>query len=220
MRRKRKSGLLGKVFGRLTVISYAGRSSWQCRCECRSIVQVRGCDLTSGRTRSCRCLQRDRMSATKTTHGMSQTDEYRIHAGMLKRCYNPNSNSFHHYGGRGIEVCDRWRFGDGILSGFECFFADMGPRPGKEFSLERKEVDDGYHPRNVRWATYKEQANNCRNNRLVNVADVIMTLSMATDHFGAVPYPTVLRRLSGGWSAEAAILTPPRGSPYVSEVVF
>ena len=28
-----------------------------------------------------------------------------------------------------IKVCDRWRFGEGGKSGFECFLEDMGPMP-------------------------------------------------------------------------------------------
>ena len=74
---------------------------------------------------------------------------------MLSRCYRPNSNGFHNYGGRGITVCDRWR------ESFANFLADMGERPeGK--TLDRINVDGNYEPGNCRWATATEQMANRR----------------------------------------------------------
>lgn len=51
--------LSGKVFGRLTVISYAGDYKWNCICSCGSQKAVRGSDLRSGRTTSCGCLRKE-----------------------------------------------------------------------------------------------------------------------------------------------------------------
>jgi hypothetical protein len=80
---------------------------------------------------------------------------------MLQRCYNPNINNYPDYGGRGIEVCDRWRFGENGRTGFQCFLEDMGcPPRGK--SLDRINVNGNYEPSNCRWATIFEQARNKR----------------------------------------------------------
>lgn len=78
---------------------------------------------------------------------------YTIWLGMRQRCYYPKHNRYELYGGRGIEVCERWR------NDFEAFVKDMGPRP-QGCSIDRVDGSKGYSPDNCRWATAKEQAAN------------------------------------------------------------
>ena len=87
-------------------------------------------------------------------HGMTNTPEYRAWQEMIQRCYNPNGNRYHRYGGRGITVCARW------LESFENFYKDMGDRPSIRHSLDRKDNDLGYYKENCRWATPGQQAYN------------------------------------------------------------
>lgn len=54
--------ITGKQFGRLTVSHYVGDGRWECECECGNHVVVQTCNLNSGNTKSCGCLQRDRAS--------------------------------------------------------------------------------------------------------------------------------------------------------------
>jgi hypothetical protein len=70
---------------------------------------------------------------------------------MLVRCANVERD----WHKRGITVCDRWQV-------FANFLADMGRRPGPEFSLDRKNNDGNYEPGNCRWATASEQMKNRR----------------------------------------------------------
>lgn len=77
---------------------------------------------------------------------------------MLDRCENPDRDSYHSYGGRGITVCDRWH-------DMRLFVTDidqlLGPRPAGH-SLDRIDNNGNYEPGNVRWATPPEQRYNSR----------------------------------------------------------
>jgi hypothetical protein len=91
--------------------------------------------------------------------------EYGSWHNMVQRCTNPNATSFERYGGRDdnpITVCDRWLVGENGMSGFECFIADLGPKPTPQHSIDRTNNDLGYFPANCRWATPREQNLNQR----------------------------------------------------------
>ena len=85
------------------------------------------------------------------------TPEYAVWKMLKQRCLNPRARKYPDYGARGITVCERWR------DSFVAFLADVGPRPGPGYSIDRFPDNDGnYEPGNVRWATAKEQAANRR----------------------------------------------------------
>ena len=91
------------------------------------------------------------------THGKSKWPEHRIWRAMKERCYYEKHIVYKYYGGRGIEVCQRWRHS------FENFLEDMGPRPSSKHSIDRMDCDGDYSPGNCRWATVDEQRKNKRN---------------------------------------------------------
>lgn len=197
--------LEGRKFGRLTVMGYAGKitlSNWFCRCDCGNITKVYAGSLKSGDTTSCGCFNKERVREVKTTHGHNTKDKvsrtYRTWQNMLDRCKNPNSQQFKNYGGRGIQVCDRWQK-------FENFLADMGEKPNG-LSLDRKDNDLGYFKENCRWATIVEQNNNKRTNRYLTFKRKTQTFAQWEHELGFNP-STIKNRLYSGWSVEKTLTT-------------
>lgn len=164
----KRARLVGETFGRLTVVRYdrslRGATTWLCRCVCGAEKVVRGSELRAGNTRSCGCLNREASRERRLRHGHSTnaglSPEYKTWASMKDRCYQPSSDSWSRYGGRGIRVCERW------LSSFENFLADVGARPSPKHSIDRINNDGHYEPGNVRWSTVSEQARNRSSTRL------------------------------------------------------
>lgn len=157
--------MVGSKFEKLTVISLDRVDSnynkhWACVCECGGLKTVRQDRLTSGHTKSCGCLQtayKKALQVTATTEDRRYTrNSYRA---MISRCYRPSMGSYPKYGAKGVVVCDRWRFGEGGVNGWTCFFMDMGPRP-RGYTLDRVDGTKGYYPENCRWATLSQQSSN------------------------------------------------------------
>src|SRR5690606_3558162 len=134
MSRKPKD-LTGLQVNWLTVLGDSGERDnngsikWLCECKCGNKHVVRGSHLKSRKAISCGCFSTLYRKELNSTHGGSHTSEYGIWRGVIDRCNNPKSHNYIRYGGRGIKVCDRWLE-------FKNFIADMGARPGKEYSID------------------------------------------------------------------------------------
>lgn len=126
----------------------------------------------------------------RTKHGLCNTKVYRAWVTMRSRCEDTNNKRYHRYGGRGIQVCDRWQ-------SFEMFYADMGDAP-EGASLDRINNDGNYEPGNCRWATPKQQQNNTSNNRTYTHDGKTQTLAQWARDLG-IAYHVLRYRLNKGW---------------------
>jgi len=126
---------------------------------------------------------------TREKHGYAGTPTYRAWHEMKKRCYNPNVIRYPKYGGRGIEVCERWR------ESFSAFLADMGEKPGPEYSMDRVDVNGNYEPNNCRWATRQEQMRNKTNNHFVECFGQRKTIVEWSEETG-IPHRVIQQRLN------------------------
>lgn len=205
--------LTGRVFGRMTVDSFAGvigegrsrATVWNCLCDCgQRCPQIRSRCLMSGGTQSCGCLQREAATIHGHAGGQHDSSTYMTYRSMIKRVFNPKHRAYKYYGGRGITVCDRWVGG----TGFQAFLDDMGERPDGT-SLDRINVNGNYEPSNCRWATDRQQCRNKRNNKIVEFRGEKMCLTELAEKYG-ISSNAAQGRLRRGWSLERTLTEPIR----------
>lgn len=175
-------------------------SLWRCvaQCDCGQYKVVDVHNAAKGKIHSCGCLYKSSRSEIRKTHGKCRTAEYKVWAGVKRRCYNQNEEGYYKYGGRGIKVCERW------LNSFENFLADMGTRPSPQHSIERKDNEKDYSPDNCKWATLIEQANNTRNNRFLEFKGIRLTVTQWARKLG-VTDKTLFTRIYRGHNIETIL---------------
>lgn len=106
---------------------------------------------------------------------------YETWRSMRSRCYSKNNHAYRSYGGRGIQICDRWR------EDFWSFVVDVGERPSKGHTLDRIDSDKNYEPGNVRWATRLEQTQNRRSSKTCRRGHIFNESNTLWTHNGVVP---------------------------------
>lgn len=154
-------------YGRLTVIKFYKRENnktyWQCECECGNRLVIPITYLTSGDTRSCGCLRKEK--SAQTQRKKAYIKNHRLHSiwiDMKRRCYNKDRNSYIYYGAKGIKVCEEWK------KDFRNF-QDWALKNGYNDKLTIDRIDNkkGYTPNNCRWVTTFEQNNNLSSNHKI-----------------------------------------------------
>ncbi len=121
---------------------------------------------------------------------------------MRARCNRVRHPDFHWYGGRGIKVCKNW-------DSFQNFLLDMEPTYRSGLTLERKDVNGDYVPGNCKWATWKEQQRNKRNNHRLTALGKTCSVVEWSESTG-IPYRAILSRINMGWTDHQALTTPTR----------
>ena len=198
----RRYGHPGEQYGYLTIVE--GSESHKCpcgsfsrmvvcQCDCGKTVTVYLSAIRSGNTSSCGCRQH-------VTHGLTKSSTWQSWRSMRKRCTYKTDPEYRNYGGRGIEVCERW------LNSFEAFLEDMGESP-EGYTIERDDPNGNYEPGNCRWATRLEQSRNRRVNRYVEYNNERLCLAEWGERIG-LSGSAIGSRLDRGWSVEEALTKP------------
>jgi hypothetical protein len=88
----------------------------------------------------------------------------------VSRCARPCSNRFDHYRAAGRYVDAVFIMGDGVRSGRERWFAELGLKPGagRSWCVDRADNGGAYVPGNLRWIS---AAGSVRNRDCVNIAE-------------------------------------------------
>ena len=229
---KERLNLLGKQFGRLTVIERTDdyvspkgvhASRWLCKCSCEknTIKAVTTGCLTSGNTKSCGCLCADTIKKFSTKHKQSKKRLYDVFYDMKGRCYSKKFKGYNSYGGRGIKVCNEW------LNDFMAFHdwayangykEEVLPNGRNKWTLDRINVNGDYCPENCRWITVQEQAFNRRENRLITYNGKTQTITEWSKEL-KIHRNTLYNRINSNYSIEKAFTTPVKEKKTEEQIV-
>ena len=187
--------LAGKKFNMLTVIERVKKENskqtfWLCECECGNKTITTSGHLKNGHTKSCGCLHKKVMQDMMTTHNLTNTKLFKIWRAIIDRTEYISNKKYKDYGGRGIKMCQEWR------NDFKVFYEwaiNNGYKEG--LTIDRINVNGNYEPNNCRWATWKEQQNNRRNNHYITYKGETHTISQWSEILN-VKQGTLLARVN------------------------
>lgn len=162
--------MVGKKFGRLTIISYPGNKVYPkgfvapmvlAKCECGSTHLYIATKIRTGYSKSCGCFQLENSVKLHTKHGQKSTQHgnrgtiiYSRWRSMFDRVRSDKRYAH-------VKIDDRWKGDDGFVN----FCNDIGPMPTPKHTVDRYPIIRGnYEPGNVRWATMREQMQNTEKN--------------------------------------------------------
>jgi len=167
------------------------------QCSCGNILEVNISSVNTNNTKSCGCLNLEKIKERNFKHGKNRTKKHRTWQNIKTRCLNKSRKYYKHYGGRGITICEKWL-------NFEGFDEDMPDPPGEEYQIERINNNGNYEKSNCKWATRKEESRNKRTNINITYNGKTQILADWAEEFNI--NPGVLRyRLKNGWDIEKAL---------------
>ena len=189
------------MFGNWEIINpYTNTKNTKAECLCNlcgTIHLVSRTHLRQGASTKCIDCYKLKMkqNPNNTTHGMSETREYRIWKSMKKRINNPSGRDAKNY--RGIKMSKEW-------NSFENFYRDMGkiPEDGIRYSIGRIDNNGHYCKENCRWETDIQQANNTRRNKYITYKGETMSMADWARKLNINYYKLRGRLTSYGWSVK------------------
>lgn len=173
----KKVDRVGVRFGLVVGIRTTGKDQhgnivWLWRCDCGGEFEATAGNFVRKKWSSgCpECAEKFRLQKTVDAHykhGLSHSKEYNSYTEAKQRCFNPEHSVFALYGGRGIVMCDEWKYD------FSLFLSHIGPMPDytQRWTLDRINNNKNYEPGNVRWALPSQQARN-RRKRSTNTSGI------------------------------------------------
>ncbi|CAA7618259.1 hypothetical protein [Magnetospirillum sp. SS-4] len=183
------------------------RARWLCRCDCGTEKLVLDQSLRlalsseTGGSRSCGCWAAEKIIRHGHNRFGHPSSEYGAWIAAKKRCHNPRNASFDRYGGRGIQMCPRWK------DDFSAFLQDMGAKPDPGFSLDRINPDGDYEPGNCRWAPVDVQARNRAGVRWYEFDGQPALLGDIANFFG------ISREMARSWERQGVLPAKPLTTP-------
>ena len=175
---------VGERHGRWTVVSHLPESKVLAKCDCGTLKSVKIAALVSKTSMSCGCLRGEKLAARiskppATAPHLELNAKnylYTIWLGMKTRCYNQKHPTYRRYGAKGITVAQEWK------NDFRAFANYIGPRPSKDYTVDRIVASGPYAPGNVRWASKYTQAENRNNNPEVTYRGQTLRLRIVAEH--------------------------------------
>jgi len=121
---------------------------------------------------------------------------------MMARCFNPKTDGWEHYGGRGITVHQQ-------LQTLQGFLDVMGLPPTEKHQVDRYPNNNGnYEPGNVRWATPHQNLRNQRRNIRLTLGEKTLAMSEWAESLGISRHMLWARLNKYGWTVEQALTLP------------
>lgn len=200
----------GDRYGMLTIIKevepyyYHGKlnsRNFQCQCDCGNITITSLNRLRQGKVKSCGCL----VGTTYAKHKeLTNSRLYHIWASIKQRCYYPKAISYPNYGGRGVCMSSLWK--DDFMS-FYKWAIEHGYNDN--LTIDRIDYNGNYEPSNCKWSTMKEQAQNKRNNIVLELNGEKHTIAEWSKITG-IRAGTLQNRKYSGWSDKKTLTHPLR----------
>jgi len=201
------NGIVGIKFNRWTItedLGYINKLRMvMVICDCGNIKKCNYQNVRSGKSKSCGCLPIEK----NTKHGLHKHPIYSVWEGIIDRCYNPNHNKYHRYGGRGVTVCNEWRHNP---KAFYDWAIENGWQKG--LSIDKDKLSPNklgiiYSPATCCFLTRKENSMYRENSRVIEYNGESMCVAQWADKYG-INYATFQGRLQDGWSIEEIITIP------------